>query len=550
MESVLEDLDWVVLSLYFLALMGVAVWVVLQKNKNTEDYFLAGRDVGWFVIGASIFASNIGSEHVVGLAGTGFESGTPMAHYELHAWIVLLLGWLFLPFYIRSGAFTMPEFLEKRFDSKSRWFLSVFSLVAYVLTKVSVTIYAGGIVVSELLGIPFWYGAIGIVLFTGAYTIIGGMKAVIYTETLQTVVLIFGSVIITFLGLQEVGGWSGLRETVTAVSPDHFNMWRPMSDPDFPWTGLLIGGTIVGIWYWCTDQYIVQRTLAAENIKIGRRGAIFGAYLKLLPILIFLVPGIIAFALTIQNPEVFHVSKADRAFPMLVKTLLPVGLKGLVAGGLMAALMSSLASVFNSCSTIFTIDIYKQITSQKTEKELLTTGKIATAIIVLLGIIWIPIMEKIGGGVMYQYLQNVQSYIAPPVTAVFLLGIIWKRVNAKASITTLLAGLFLLVLRLGSEIYYQPQIVSNQSVDSLLYDFATINFAHMAIFMFIFSVSLCVIVSLSTTPPDYKLIAGLSFGTLTPKHKNDLKGSYDKVDVVLSVLLVIIVIGILCYFTG
>ncbi len=550
MESVLEDLDWVVLSLYFLALMGVAVWVVLQKNKNTEDYFLAGRDVGWFVIGASIFASNIGSEHVVGLAGTGFESGTPMAHYELHAWIVLLLGWLFLPFYIRSGAFTMPEFLEKRFDSKSRWFLSVFSLVAYVLTKVSVTIYAGGIVVSELLGIPFWYGAIGIVLFTGAYTIIGGMKAVIYTETLQTVVLIFGSVIITFLGLQEVGGWSGLRETVTAVSPDHFNMWRPMSDPDFPWTGLLIGGTIVGIWYWCTDQYIVQRTLAAENIKIGRRGAIFGAYLKLLPILIFLVPGIIAFALTIQNPEVFHVSKADRAFPMLVKTLLPVGLKGLVAGGLMAALMSSLASVFNSCSTIFTIDIYKQITSQKTEKELLTTGKIATAIIVLLGIIWIPIMEKIGGGVMYQYLQNVQSYIAPPVTAVFLLGIIWKRVNAKASITTLLAGLFLLVLRLGSEIYYQPQIVSNQSVDSLLYDFATINFAHMAIFMFIFSVSLCVIVSLSTTPPDYKLIEGLSFGTLTPKHKNDLKGSYDKVDVVLSVLLVIIVIGILCYFTG
>lgn len=550
MESVLEDLDWVVLSLYFLALLGVAVWVVLQKNKNTEDYFLAGRDVGWFVIGASIFASNIGSEHVVGLAGTGFESGTPMAHYELHAWIVLLLGWLFLPFYIRSGAFTMPEFLEKRFDAKSRWFLSVFSLVAYVLTKVSVTIYAGGIVVSELLGIPFWYGAIGIVLFTGAYTIIGGMKAVIYTETLQTVVLIFGSVIITILGLQEVGGWSGLRETVIAVSPDHFNMWRPMSDPDFPWTGLLIGGTIVGIWYWCTDQYIVQRTLAAENIKIGRRGAIFGAYLKLLPILIFLVPGIIAFALTIQNPEVFHVSKADRAFPMLVKTLLPVGLKGLVAGGLMAALMSSLASVFNSCSTIFTIDIYKKITFNKTEKELLTIGKIATAIIVLLGIVWIPIMEKIGGGVMYQYLQNVQSYIAPPVTAVFLLGIIWKRVNAKASITTLLAGLFLLILRLGSEIYYQPQIVSNQVVDSLLFDFATINFAHMAIFMFIFSVSLCVIVSLSTTPPDYDLIEGLSFGTLTQKHKNDLKGSYDKIDVVLSVVLVIIVIGILCYFTG
>ena len=548
--SVLEGLDWVVLGIYFLALIAVAVWVVLQKNNTTEDYFLAGRNVGWFVIGASIFASNIGSEHVVGLAGTGFESGAPMAHYELHAWIVLLLGWLFLPFYIRSGAFTMPEFLEKRFDSRSRWFLSLFSLVAYVLTKVSVTIYAGGIVVSELIGIPFWYGAIGIVIFTGIYTVIGGMKAVIYTETLQTIILILGSVCITYLGLQEVGGWSQLRETVIAVSPDHFNMWRPMNDPDFPWTGLLFGGTIVGIWYWCTDQYIVQRTLAANNIKIGRRGAIFGAYLKLLPILIFLVPGIIAFALSIQNPEVFAIDKADKAFPMLVKYLLPVGLKGLVAGGLMAALMSSLASVFNSCSTIFTIDIYQKLKPEKSDKELLNTGRIATVFIVVLGIIWIPIMEKIGGGVMYQYLQNVQSYIAPPVTAVFLLGIIWKRVNSQAAITTLLAGLVLLIMRLGSEIYFQSEIISNQTVNSVWFTFATINFSHMAIFMFVFSVMLCISISLLTTAPNYKTIIGLSYGTLSDKQKLDNKNSYDRIDVVLSVLLVLLVIGILSYFTG
>jgi SSS family solute:Na+ symporter len=444
----------------------------------------------------------------------------------------------------------MPEFLEKRFDSRSRWFLSVFSLVAYVLTKVSITIYAGGIVVSELLGIPFWYGAIGIVVFTGIYTVIGGMKAVIYTETLQTVILILGSVIITYLGLKEVGGWEQFQETVRTASPEHFNMWRSMSDPDFPWTGLLFGGTIVGIWYWCTDQYIVQRTLAAHNIKIGRRGAIFGAYLKLLPILIFLIPGVIAFALTIQDPETFSVERADRAFPMLVKTLLPVGLKGLVAGGLMAALMSSLASVFNSCSTIFTIDIYKKLRPEKTEKQLLTIGKIATTIIVFLGIIWIPIMDKIGGGVMYQYLQNVQSYIAPPVTAVFLLGILWKRVNSKAAITTLLAGLVLLILRLGSEIYYQPQIVSGENVDGLMFGFATINFSHMAIFMFIFSVILCVSVSLATAEPDYKRISGLSFGTLTAEDKSISKGSYGTVDIVLSVILVILVIFVLSYFTG
>ena len=555
MTTVLEGLDWIVLGIYFLALILVAVWVVLQKNKNTEDYFLAGRNVGWFVIGASIFASNIGSEHVVGLAGTGFSSGTPLAHYELHAWIVLLLGWLFLPFYIRSGAFTMPEFLEKRFDSRSRWFLSVFSLFAYVLTKVSVTIYAGGIVVSELLNIDFWVGAIGIVIFTGAYTILGGLRAVVYTETLQTVVLIMGSVIITYLGFQEVGGWTQLTETVTQVSPEHFNMWRPWDDPDFPWAGLLFGGTIVGIWYWCTDQYIVQRTLAANNITIGRRGAIFGAYLKLLPILIFLVPGIIAFALTIQNPEVFNVmdvngvQKADRAFPMLVTTLLPVGLKGLVAGGLMAALMSSLASVFNSCSTIFTIDIYKKISPNKSEKFLVNVGKVATVVIVGLGILWIPIMEKIGGGVMYQYLQNVQAYIAPPVTTVFLLGIIWKRVNAQASIVTLFAGLFLLILRLGSEIYYQPEIVSGSEVEGFLFLFATINFSYMAIWMFAFSVALCITVTLMTSEPDYERIKGLSFGTIPVHLKTNKQKDYSNIDIVLSFVLVLIVIGICIFFS-
>ncbi len=538
MKSVLEFGDWIVLGLYFLALIGVAIWVILQKNKNTEDYFLAGRNVGWFVIGASIFASNIGSEHVVGLAGTGAESGMPMAHYELHAWIVLVLGWLFLPFYMRSKVFTMPEFLEKRFDSRSRWFLSVFSLVGYVITKVSVTIYAGGIVVSELIGIPFWYGAIGIVVFTGIYTVVGGMKAVIYTETLQTIILIAGSVIITFLGLQEVGGWSTLKET---VGSDHFNMWRPMSDPDFPWTGLLFGGTIVGIWYWCTDQYIVQRTLAANNIKIGRRGAIFGAYLKILPIFIFLIPGIIAFALAKQG--VLTYEKADEVFPILVKTLLPVGLKGLVAGGLMAALMSSLASVFNSCSTIFTIDIYKKLKPYTSERRLLNVGKLATVMMVVMGIIWIPIMNKIGGGVLYQYLQSVQSYIAPPITAVFLLGVLWKRVNSKAAIVTLFSGLIVAALRITAEIF-------KDDLSGIAYQFAIINFAHMAIFMFIFSVVICITVSLFTNPPSYAAIAGLSLGTLTKEHKLENKESITLSDIILSVLLVLIVITILSYFVG
>ncbi len=548
MQGALEGLDWVVIGLYFFVLLLLALWIFFQKNKNTEDYFLAGRNAGWFVIGASIFASNIGSEHIVGLAGTGFETGTPMAHYELHSWIVLLLGWLFLPFYFRSGVYTMPEFLEKRFDSKSRWFLSLFSLIAYVLTKVSVTIYAGGIVVSELIGVPFWYGSIGVVIFTGLYTIIGGMKAVIYTESMQAIVLILGSLIITVLGLEEIGGWNELKSTVIENSPNHFNMWRPSNDPDFPWTGLLFGGTIVGLWYWCTDQYIVQRTLAANNIKIGRRGVIFGAYLKLLPIFIFLIPGIIAFALSIKDPNLFSIDKSDNAFPMLVKTLLPAGLKGLVAGGLMAALMSSLASVFNSCSTIFTIDIYKKLKPKESEANLLRVGKLATTVIVILGILWIPIMQKIGGGVMYQYLQNVQSYIAPPVAAVFLLGIIWKRVNSKAAISTLIVGLFLLFLRLGSEIYFQTEINSNKIVNNWLFVFATVNFSHMAILMFIFSLILCSVISLLSEVPDYNKIIGLTFGTLTEKQKSGRTKTYGNIDIILSAILIVVVIIIFIKF--
>lgn len=540
----MELLDWIVIALYFGGLLAISVWVILQKSNTTEDYFLAGRNIGWFVIGSSIFASNIGSEHVVGLAGTGAESGMPMAHYELHAWIVLLLGWLFLPFYMRSGAFTMPEFLEKRYDTRSRWFLSIFSIAGYVLTKVSVTIYAGGIVVSQLIGIDFWTGALGIVIITGIYTVLGGLRAVVYTEALQTVILILGSVVITYLGLSEVGGWAELRATVQAdpvTGYSHFNMWRPASDPQFPWTGVVFGGAIVGIWYWCTDQYIVQRTLAAHNIKIGRRGAIFGAYLKILPIFIFLLPGIIAFAL--KQKGLLTYEKSDQVFPAMVQQLLPAGIKGLVAGGLMAALMSSLASVFNSSSTLFTVDIFKKIYPESSEARLVNIGRWATAAIVVLGMIWIPIMQKIGGGVLYQYLQNVQSYIAPPITTVFLLGIFWKRINAQGAIATLFFGLLLGTLRIVAELI-------NDGTPGIVNTYASINFAHMAIYMFVACCIVCISVSLMTPKPDLHRIQGLSFGTLTAEQQVENKASYTWVDVAVSVLLVLVIIGVLSYFTG
>lgn len=569
MDATLGTLDWIVLAGYFAILIGIAWWVILQKNRTTEDYFLAGRNIGWFVIGASIFASNIGSEHVVGLAGTGAESGMPLAHYELHAWIVLLLGWVFLPFYMRSGAFTMPEFLEKRYDSRSRWFLSLFSIAGYVLTKVSVTIYAGGIVVSSLVGNElvnsgfgkffinllgltnsndpaFWLSSFIVVLVTGIYTILGGMRAVVYTEAFQTIILLLGSATITVLGLNAVGGWDELKAT---AGSEHFNMWRPSSDPDFPWTGLLFGGTIVGIWYWCTDQYIVQRTLAAQNIKIGRRGAIFGAYLKLAPIFIFLIPGIIAFAL--RKKGIIQYERSDEVFPTMVRYLLPAGLKGLVAGGLMAALMSSLASVFNSASTLFTVDIFKKLNPNAPEKQLVRTGRLATAVIVVLGMLWIPIMQEIGGGVLYQYLQNVQAYIAPPITAVFVLGIFWKRINGNGAIATLFFGLAMATTRIISELVYRGddgQIMADATGPFAA--MARINFSHMAIFMFIGCVIICTVVSLLTKQPDFEKIKGLTFGTLSAEDKAAARASYTISDIIVSVILVAIVISVLVYFRG
>ncbi|MDT0646619.1 sodium:solute symporter [Zunongwangia sp. F260] len=535
----LDTFDWIAVGLYFLVLAGIAVWVIRKKQENTADYFLAGRNVGWFVVGASIFASNIGSEHVVGLAGAGAGNKLPMLIYEIQAWVVLILGWVFLPFYARSGVFTMPEFLEKRFDARSRWVLSVFSIIAYVLTKISVTIYAGGVVVSALLGIDFWTGALSTVILTGLYTVLGGMRAVVYTETLQAVMLVVGAAALTFIGLDEVGGWASMTETVT---PEYLNMWRSASDPEFPWPSLLITSTIVGIWYWCTDQYIVQRALTARNIKEGRRGTIFGALLKLLPVFLFLIPGIIA--LTLKMRGELHWDSPDEAFPVLMSNLLPSGLRGLVAAGLLAALMSSLASVFNSCSTLFTVDIYKKLRPNTPEKQLVRTGQIATVFIVIIGIIWIPIMANISG-VLYEYLQKVQSYIAPPITAVFLLGIFYKRINAQGAFITLMVGFIVGALRIVLELMKE-----SLDPDGFLFLLGDINFLTFAAWFFLFCVVLITVVSLMTSIPSKEKIFNLTFQTISPEEKANNKNSYNWVDVAVSILIIILVAGVMLFFNG
>ncbi|MBI9039837.1 sodium:solute symporter [Lutibacter sp.] len=535
----LDLYDWISIGIYFLVLIGIVIWVVRKKQANTEDYFLAGRNVGWFVVGASIFASNIGSEHVVGLAGAGAGNKLPMLIYEIQAWVVLLLGWVFLPFYARSGVFTMPEFLEKRFDARSRWILSVFSIIAYVLTKISVTIYAGGVVVSALLGIDFWTGAIATVLLTGLYTVLGGMRAVVYTETLQAIILVIGAGALTFIGLQHVGGWESMKQTVT---PEYLNMWRSASDPDFPWPALFITSSIVGVWYWCTDQYIVQRTLTARNIKEGRRGTIFGALLKLLPVFLFLIPGVIAVTLKMRGE--LEYDSPDQAFPVLMSNLLPSGLRGVVAAGLLAALMSSLASVFNSVSTLFTVDIYKKLKPNAPEKKLVKTGQIATIIVVIIGIIWIPIMANISG-VLYEYLQKVQSYIAPPITAVFLLGIFHKRINSQGAFVTLVVGFVAAAFRIVLEL-----VKGSLDPNGFLFKLGDMNFLTFGAWFFLFCIVLTIVVSLVTKAPTEEKVENLTFGTISEVEKVKNKSSYGAIDIVISVIVVAIVIGVMIFFNG
>lgn len=535
----LDTFDWIAISIYFLVLLGIALWVIRKKKNNTEDYFLAGRNVGWFVVGASIFASNIGSEHVVGLAGAGAGDRLPMLIYEIQAWIVLILGWVFLPFYARAGVFTMPEFLEKRFDARARWILSVFSIVAYVLTKISVTIYAGGVVVSALLGIDFWTGAIATVVLTGVYTVLGGMRAVVYTETLQAIILVIGAAALTFIGLDHVGGWESMKQTVT---PEYLNMWRSASDPDFPWPSLLIASTITGIWYWCTDQYIVQRALTAKNIKEGRRGTIFGALLKLFPVFLFLIPGVIA--LTLKMRGELHWDSPDEAFPILMSNLLPSGLRGLVAAGLLAALMSSLASVFNSCSTLFTVDIYKKLRPNAPEKKLVRTGQIATVIVVIIGIIWIPIMANISG-VLYEYLQSVQSYIAPPITAVFLLGIFHKRINAQGAFVTMVVGFIVGAVRIILEL-----VKDSLNPDSIWFLLGDMNFLSFASWFFLFCIILILVVSYATAPPSDEKVKNLTYATISDDERKENKNSYNWKDIAISVIIIAIVVFVMLWFNG
>jgi SSS family solute:Na+ symporter len=583
--------DWCTLGLFFAGMILVVYYSMKKEEETSADYFLAGRAAGWLAIGSSIWASNIGSEHLVGLAGAGAKTGLAMSHWEIQAWLILVLGWVFVPYYSRSRVFTMPEFLEKRFCMGARTFLSLISLVSYVLTKVAVTVWAGGIVFTKVLDIKtitifgrdvdfFWFCAISLVVITGIYTVIGGMKAVLYTSVLQVPVMLIGSFIIVAVGLWKLGGGEGFIagwkevENICGAQKTQYgdsmlNIIRSFKDPDFPWTGVLLGSAIIGFWYWCTDQYIVQRVLSAPNQTQARRGSIFGAYLKLTPVFIFMIPGLIAFALHQKGLLNLGLTAegrvdSDGAFPVLVREILPLGIKGVVVGGMMAALMSSLASLFNSSATLFTVDFYKKYRPQSTEKHLVLVGRIATATVVGLGLLWIPLMTGLGK-VLYEYLQDVQSLIAPGIAAVFVIGVFSKKATGKAGLWGLIISFILGMFRLLVKVIYFSSIdkgggvlkeyIKNGTMPSdwsglsvLLMKFLAVNWLHYCIFLFFLTFAVIWLISLFTKKPAPEQIQGLTFGSATPEQIEETRRSWGVWDVVHTLIILAIVVGFYIYF--
>lgn len=586
--STLTAIDWLAIAIYFMILLGVAWWVVSRRKDTATDYFLAGRNLGWWVIGASIFASNIGSEHIVGLAGSGAKDGVAMAHYELHAWCLLVLAWVFVPFYARSLVFTMPEFLERRFSTGSRYVLSIVSLVTFIVSKIAVGIFAGGVVFGTLLPElqiqigsvtidSFWIGSVLVIALTGLYTALGGMRAVAYNDAVQVVVLIIGSALLTVYGLIQLGGWTELKRL---CGSEMFNLWKPLIpagmegtwapvkestrmawyfNTNFPWLGMAICAPVIGLWYWCTDQYIVQRALGAPNETVARRGSIFAAFLKLFPVYLFIIPGLICFALAksgkipglaqVYDPATGLATPASQgAFPLLVEHLLPPGLRGIVVAGLLSALMGSLAGVFNACSTLFTVDIYAKLRPNASQHQIVRTGRIATTTMVIIAMMWIPIVK--GADTLYGYLQAVQGYLAPPIFVVFFFGVFWKRLNAQGCLWAMIIGFVVGLFRMLVD---TPTVLNKNfqyAQGSFLWIINNIYFQYWSILVTLISAVVMVVVSYMTAAPDDAKIRSLTFATATDEDRAKTRASWSTIDVFGSAFVLAAIIGAYLYFRG
>jgi SSS family solute:Na+ symporter len=570
-------LDWAILTFGFV-LIAWYVWRTLKKDKermkgaDSQDY-LFGKGEPWYIIGAAIFAANIGSEHLVGLAGTGAKDGVGMAHWEMQGWMILMLGWIFVPFYQllnnkMGKIITMPDFLKYRYTKKTGSWLSIITLVAYILTKVSVTAFTGGIFFEYLLGLPFWWGALGLIAITAVFTVVGGMKGVMTMSAIQTPILIIGSFLVLFLGLAALGngsitaGWSNMMTYCghlhNGYGTTHMFHWT-QGDPmyhQYPGFVVFLGASIIGFWYWCTDQHIVQRVLGqtrgednATVMKRARRGTIAAGYFKLLPVFMFLIPGMIAIALS-NDPnsgitmDITNQHDTDGAFAMMVKNILPVGVKGFVTIGFICALVTSLAAFFNSCATLFTEDFYKPMKKGKSEAHYVFVGRAATVVVVILGLLWLPVMMNMGN--LYSYLQGIQSLLAPAMVAVFTLGIFSKKITPKAGEWGLIGGFVIGMLRLVTNVITNSgDAVMHGSFWNITSWFWQTNWLVFECWLLVFIIIMMIVVSLFTPAPSKEQVEAITF---TGDYKKQIRDSFNVWDIVASLGVVALCVAFYIYF--
>ncbi|XP_006908489.1 sodium/glucose cotransporter 5 isoform X2 [Pteropus alecto] len=545
--------DIIVIVVYFALNVAVGIWASCRASRNTvTGYFLASRDMTWWPIGASLFASSEGSGLFIGLAGSGAAGGLAVAGFEWNATYVLLaLAWVFVPIYISSEIVTMPEYIEKRYGGQRiRMYLSVLSLLMSVFTKISIDLYAGALFVHICLGWNFYLSTILVLIITALYTIAGGLAAVIYTDALQTIIMVVGAVILTIKAFNQIGGYEQLAAAYARAVPsktitnatchlpraDAMHMFRDPYTGDLPWTGMTFGLTIMATWYWCTDQVIVQRSLSARNLNHAKAGSVLASYLKMLPMGLIIMPGMISRAL-FPGTHVWdsgYLSHADDvgcvvpseclracgaeigcsniAYPKLVMELMPIGLRGLMIAVMMAALMSSLTSIFNSSSTLFTMDIWRKLRPCAGERELLLVGRLVIVVLIGVSVAWIPVLQGSNSGQLFIYMQSVTSSLAPPVTAVFILGIFWQRANEQGAFWGLMAGLVVGALRLVLEFLNPALPCGNPDTRPAI--LSSIHYLHFAVALFVFSGAVVVAGSLLTPPPQCAQIQSLTWWTL------------------------------------
>ncbi|KAM6249957.1 sodium/mannose cotransporter SLC5A10 [Porphyrio hochstetteri] len=550
--------DLVVVVVYFSLNLAVGIWSSCRVNRNTvSGYFLAGRDMAWWPIGASLFASSEGSGLFIGLAGTGAAGGVAVTGFEWNATYALLaLAWVFVPVYVSSGIVTMPEYLQRRFGGERiRMYLSSLSLLLSIFTKISTDLYSGALFVQVCLGWDLYLSTILMLVVTGLYTIAGGLAAVIYTDALQTLIMVLGAIVLAVKAFNEIGGYPNLEEAYLKSVPskivpnttchlpraDAMHLFRDPVSGDLPWTGMTFGLSVMATWYWCTDQVIVQRSLSAKSLSHAKAGSILASYLKMLPLFIIIMPGMISRVLypdavaCVDPEECTHVCGAavgcsNIAYPKLVVELMPSGLRGLMIAVMMAALMSSLTSVFNSSSTLFTMDIWRKLRAGAGERELLLVGRVVTVVLVALSVVWIPILQSSSGGQLYVYIQAVTSYLAPPVTAVFILAVFWPRANEQGAFWGLMAGLALGLARMGLELAHPVPHCGDP--DQRPWLLADIHYLHFAVLLCAATGIVVVVGSLLTPPLPPAQLKDLTWWTLSqdpsqPSMNSTLQGPPD-----------------------